>query len=184
MAGGGRPGIELAVAHNVHVHDQPFAEEDFAHYPVVSIVKGMTAILAKLPDLETLGRQSRNLLGTENTYQRAHLLDEGWQAGIVTTYFYVDLGLDDDGRRILRTRSFGSREDPATGSMGSALCSYLSLIEKTGQQVRQYKLTQGVEMGRQSEISIQVTLNASGGSIKEIQLSGEAVKVIEGTIEV
>ena len=184
LAAGGDPGIELAVAHNVHIHNQPFAKEDFGHYPVVSIVKGMTFILAKLPDLEALAKPTRNLLGTENTYQVSHKLDEGWQAGLVTSFFYVDLGRDESGTRLLRTRMLGSREDPATGSASSALCSYLSLSEKGGQRKRKYQLTQGVEMGRKSDISIEVTLSETGDAIEKVMLKGEALKVMEGVIEV
>ncbi|KAF2190168.1 Diaminopimelate epimerase-like protein [Zopfia rhizophila CBS 207.26] len=178
----GERGVELEVAHNVHVHDHPFKNESFGHYPVVSIVKGMTFLLAKVPDLEILARQDRNLIGTENTYTRKEALDEGWREGIVTTYFYCDLGFDEDGTRLLRTRTFGAREDPATGSAASALCSYLSLSED-GAVVRNFHLTQGVEMGRQSDIFVETTLKDCGG-IEKVTLKGTATKMMEGWFEV
>lgn len=79
-------GTRISVAHDVHIHADPFADRPFGQYPVVSIVKGMTFILAQLPDLEALGRQTKNLLGTEYTYTSQEALDEGWRTGIVTTY--------------------------------------------------------------------------------------------------
>ncbi|KAK5361584.1 hypothetical protein LTR11_009906, partial [Exophiala xenobiotica] len=83
-------GTRVAVAHDVHIHaDHPFADQPFFdryQSPVVSIVKGMTFILARLPDLETLARQTKNLLGPENTYTSHHALDQGWRTGIVATY--------------------------------------------------------------------------------------------------
>lgn len=178
-----RTGIELQVAHNVHIHNKPFADQPFSEYPVVSIVKGMTFILAKKGSLEDLAIPTENLLGADNGYKVFHKLDEGYREGIVGTYFYADLGIEDGGVRRLRTRMLSRREDPATGSAASALCSYLSLYE-AGPLVRKYHLTQGVEMGRRSDIYIRVTLNADGKSIAEVLLSGTAVKVMEGSVEI
>ncbi|KAI1328554.1 Diaminopimelate epimerase-like protein [Xylariaceae sp. FL0255] len=175
-------GIQLSVAHDVRVHDSPFAGNPvYGHFPVVSIVKGMTFILAQQADLAALAKSTENLIGVGNTYKSAHVLDEGYRVGIICTKFYVDLGVDDQGVRQLRTRMFGSREDPATGSASSALCCYLSLNEgKEGPLVREYQVTQGVEMGRQSDISLRVTLNEARTGIQEVLLSGTAVRVSEG----
>ena len=85
--------------------------------------------------------------------------------------------------RLLRTRQHGSREDPATGSAASALSSYLALTEPGARQ-RVFLLTQGVEMGRRSEIGVHITLNEAGDQVEEVVLSGTAVKVMEGTLEV
>ncbi|KAK5220259.1 hypothetical protein LTR47_011314 [Exophiala xenobiotica] len=142
-------GTRIAVAHDVHIHaDHPFADQPFFdryQYPVVSIVKGMTFILAQLPDLDALARQTKNLLGPENTYTSQDALDQGWRTGIMATY-----------TRELRARVFGSREDPATGSAASALAVCLAL--QTGRAGRyRYRLTQGVEMGQNSQIAVEVS---------------------------
>lgn len=148
----------------------------------------MTAIMVRLPDLAALGAQTANLLGTENTYTAKEQLDEGWRNGPVVSYFYVDLGYyDGEGDRVrrLRTRNLGSREDPATGSAASGLCSFLSLLEKDdGPLTRRYEVTQGVEIGRRSEIRIQVTLNSDRTGIQEVLLSGNAVKILEGKVPI
>ena len=186
-------GVQIVVAHNVHVHASPFADRPFAQHPVFSIVKGMNFVLAQLPDLEALGAQAQNLIGAENTYSAATLdaLDEGWREGLIGTYFYVDLGAAAaaaDGVRDVRTRMFGSREDPATGSAASALCSYLSLKEGSAGTYR-YRLTQGVEMGQRSEIFLEVRVRETQGGgggveIDEVLLSGCAVLTMQGTLEV
>ncbi|KIX08517.1 uncharacterized protein Z518_03173 [Rhinocladiella mackenziei CBS 650.93] len=184
-------GVQISVAHHVHVHNSPFADKPFGKYPVVSIVEGMTFILALLPDLETLGQQWQNLLGAENTYTSQDALDEGWRVGMVPTYFYVDTGTTTDISgatvRTLRTRNFGSREDPATGSAASALTSYLSLMKRKAGTYK-YQLTQGVEMGQRSEIFVEVSVkDRQGGDeveIEQVLLSGCAVLVMQGTLDV
>ncbi|KXJ90836.1 hypothetical protein Micbo1qcDRAFT_195706 [Microdochium bolleyi] len=180
----GASGIQLGVAHNVHIHDRPFRDRPYADLPVVSIVRGMTFILAQKPDLEALAEPTEALLGSNKVYGSAHFLDEGWQVGHIPTYFYVDMGHKADETRLLRTRTWSVREDPATGSAASALCAYLSLTEKDGPLNRKYHLTQGVEMGRESHIYVEVRLEEGGDSIAEVLLSGSAVKIIEGTIPI
>ncbi len=191
-------GTRIAVAHDVHTHtSKPFADQPFGAFPVVSIVRGMTFILVQLPDLEALAAaQARgNLVGESGTYTACAALDAGWREGIVVSYFYVDLGFadrDDGGSvRNLRVRSFGSREDPATGSAACALASHLSLGEDRPGRYK-YHLTQGVEMGRPSDIFVEVAVrlsskpDASPGQleIEEVLLSGSAVLTMEGTLKI
>jgi len=181
----GENGIRLGVAHNVHIHDKPFRDRPFGHLPVVSIVRGMTFILASKPDLAALTEPTEALLGSNHVYGSAHFLDEGWQVGHIPTYFYVDLGVSQDGlTRLLRTRAWSVREDPATGSAASALCAYLSLTEKEGGLVRKFHITQGVEMGRESHIYVEVRLAEGGSTVSEVLLSGSAVKVMDGKIPI
>ncbi|KIW87905.1 uncharacterized protein Z519_11489 [Cladophialophora bantiana CBS 173.52] len=193
-------GVQISVAHNLHVHAAPYADRPFGGYPVVSIVKGMTFILARLPDLAALAAQTENLIGLDATYTSAlEVLDAGWREGIVVTYSFVDLGFAEERHssslhvsggakvRALRTRSLGSREDPATGSAASALAAYLSLQEGRTGRFR-YAIVQGVEMGQRSEIFVEVAVKAAAGpeglEIEEVLLSGSAVHVMQGTLEV
>ncbi|KAI0843582.1 Diaminopimelate epimerase-like protein [Hypoxylon sp. FL0890] len=182
----GEPGAQLAVAHNVHIHNRPFDGTPYSQHPIVSIVNGMTAILVRLPDLPTLGQQRVNLVGTENTYTAKSALDEGWRNGPVVSYFYVDFEpTGTDGARRLRTRNLGLREDPATGSAAAGLCAFLSFVEgDEGGLMRRYDVVQGVEIGKKSEIRVQVTLDEDRKGIKEVLLSGNAVKVLEGKVPV
>ncbi|KAI0130740.1 Diaminopimelate epimerase-like protein [Daldinia grandis] len=178
-------GVQVAVAHDFHIHAQ-----SVAGHPVVSIVNGMTAVMARLPDLDALRRQTANLVGAENTFTAATaagVLDEGWRSGPVVTYFYVDMGRTADGTRQLRARNLGSREDPATGSSAAGLCSMLSLLDEDSEPTtttRSFQITQGVEMGRPSEIRVRVTVDAARSRIEEVLLFGDAVKILEGTVPI
>ncbi|KAI0018270.1 phenazine biosynthesis protein-like protein phzf family [Xylariomycetidae sp. FL0641] len=188
--GGDGDGVRVAVAHDVHAHAAPFAASHphIAHHPVVSIVPGMTYILARVDGVAALGAVAPdNLLGAAHTYTAHAALDAGWRTGLVATYFWADLGVDegDGGVRRLRTRTLSIREDPATGSAAAALCCWLALEEAAGGgRDRRFRITQGVEMGRQSEIHVQVTLRADGTGVEEVLLSGTAVKISEGKIAV
>lgn len=183
-------GVSLEIAHNVHVHAQPFQHATLGRFPVVSIVKGMSFILANLSDLSVLAQQTKNF--RENSYVLDGLLDEGWNEGLLATYCYVDLGADEVGTRQLRTRCLSMREDPATGSAASALTSYLALQgmgEGNGDgvsKVVRFVVTQGVEMGRKSEIGVEVTTQEGQDrwNVKKVVLSGTAVQVMEGSLEV
>ena len=178
-------GVQISVVHNVHFHDSLSKDTSFGENPVISIVKGMTFILPKLPDLNSLGLQTTSVLDASNTYTAYEKLDEGWQEGLIGTYFYVDKGTSADGVRNLRTRMFASREDAATGSAASALSSYLSLQEgKAGRY--KYAIVQGVEMGQRSEIFVEVGVKDGGNrlEIEDVLLSGSAVPVMQGTLEV
>ena len=133
--------------------------------------------------MERLGKATSGM--QKQTYDPS-VLDEGWQEGLVGTFYYVRLGIDAEEGRMLRTRMFGSKEDPATGSVPSALASWLSLQEERG-RVRErfgYVLTQGVEMGRRSEIGVEVWKNKEGEAVERVVLSGEAVPVMEGWVDI
>lgn len=200
-------GVQLNVAHNVRIHQSRltdpavlakfdsagrvnFTDDEIAGFPIVSSVKGMTFFLAQLKTLEDLkNKPTMNLVGTSGTTSQnaKDLMDPDWQTGLLLSYFFVDLGVVEDGHgqvRKLRTRMFGTREDPATGSAASALCGWLSLSEGEGGRVRRYHITQGVEMSRRCEIGVEVTLKEGGKEIDTLILKGAAVKAMEGTLEV
>lgn len=182
------------IPHNVHIHSATFPSSLTASpSPIVSIVKGMTFILVRLPSVEVLGTMKGSLW--ERTYEVGELLDEGWKEGIICTYFYVVLESDGDdgkGKREkleLRTRMFGSREDPATGSAASALTCWLSLQkgERAGEGIEElfeYVITQGVEMGKKSVIGVEVTRTGDGKGIEKVLLTGSAVEVMKGNLTV
>ena len=189
---------KAAIPHDVHVHSKRWSRDELfrlqpglasAHakgevkaqedYPIVSIVKGMTFVLVELESLEalakvTLAGQSIEIDG----------LDEGWNETFIGTYFYVRTGKSARGATQLRTRMIeGPLEDPATGSAASDLVAYLSLNDGKAGETLKYELTQGVEMGRKSDIFIDVVMAQEGG-IETLYLEGEAVQVMEGRLTV
>ena len=170
--------VRAKLPHNVHIHSHtvPSPLNDLAN-PIVSIVRGVSFILVHLPDLEALAKAEYTL--HKDSYN-ASILDPGWQEGLIGTLYYVS-----QGAGTYRTRMHVNFEDPATGSASGALGAYLALHEpkEKGSGPFKYSLVQGVEMGKRSEIGVEVVRGEDGG-VEEVCLSGTAVKVMEGSLEV
>jgi len=152
--------------------------------PVVDIVRGMTFLLVELPSLEHLA----NVRTKRIDFARVEGLQDPGHSGFAMRFHYVvtNRSVDEDGRHrwCLRTRNVElDCEDPATGSGSAALASYLSLKNKAikGATV---SITQGVEMGRKSDITVRTELegDAENPVMKEVHLGGKAVVVMEGVI--
>lgn len=77
----------------------------------------------------------------------------------------------------------GTLEDPATGSAASDLAAYLSLNNGKSVRTLRYEIIQGVEMGRRSEIFINVEM-AGDNAISKVYLEGGAVQVMEGRLTI
>jgi predicted PhzF superfamily epimerase YddE/YHI9 len=173
--------------------------------PAFSVVKGMTFVMVRLPSLEALARVDAAAMARLDFAALPPLLDEGaWRGGFVGRYYYVDVtppppsssslssssSSRGEGERFLRTRMMEiGFEDPATGSAASCLAAFLTLTEggEDGEKVKKasgkFHVTQGVEMGRRSEIVVETTVH-DDGKLKDIWLGGTAVVVMKGTITV
>jgi trans-2,3-dihydro-3-hydroxyanthranilate isomerase len=90
----------------------------------------------------------------------------------------------ENGPLAFRSRMFapevGVIEDPATGSAAAAFAGVLMQFEKLGDGEHNALLTQGVEMGRQSEIGVQLKIES--GALTAVEISGAAVIMSEGTL--
>lgn len=186
---------EASIPFNVHIHDSHLprdaawlssSEIGLAEYEhkgtFVSIVKGVTFLLVNLPTLELLGRAKR----TQPRLEAALLLDEGWNEGFLGKYYYV-LGTQADGseEETMQCRLFETDipgEDPATGAAACALSCFLALKGEEKEGRRKFAITQGVEMGRESKIGVEVVLKKR--EIETVFLSGDAVEVMEGTLNI
>jgi len=206
----GRKGVvRAAIPHAVRVHhhtladvalgqDELSADADIRAAelaaPVVSIVRGMTYILVRLPSLEHLARVSTDKrldLGAIDG-----LLDEGeWGKGFRARYYYVVGEQPAEGPRKeeeqqqwkIRSRMVElSNEDPGTGSAACTLASYLA-IEHRALKGARFEITQGVEMGRKSDIIVEArAVEKAGGlvGVKELFLGGTARVVMEGALRI
>lgn len=77
----------------------------------------------------------------------------------------------------------GAFEDPAGGSATCALSGNLSIQQSDGQDVKfRYEIDQGVEMGRESNIIVDV--HVKGSEIRFVKLSGTATHVTKGSITI
>jgi PhzF family phenazine biosynthesis protein len=189
---------KAAIPHDVHVHRKRWSRDALfklqpglaaAHergeikaqedYPIVSIVKGMTFVLVELESVEALAKVS--LAGQSVEIDG---LDQDWNDTFIGTYFYVRTGKSGSGATQVRTRMIeGPLEDPATGSAASDLAAYLSLNEGQAGETLNFELVQGVEMGRRSEIFVDVVMAKDGG-IETVYLEGAVVQVMEGRLTV
>ncbi|KAF7876733.1 hypothetical protein EAF04_001817 [Stromatinia cepivora] len=189
--GGGGGGIATAqIPHDVHIHAKIYTFKDFTtgketQCPIVSIVNGMSFILVHLPSLEHLKRAPEIGNLNPDAYYVQHL-DEGWRNGLCSTMYFVGLG-SEKGRCMFRTRMLATAEDPGTGSASCALACWLSLRgdgDGGGGKEKRFGFVQGVEMGRRNDIFVDVRMKRDGVGVEEVVLSGEAVKVMEGMLEV
>ncbi|KAJ4287048.1 hypothetical protein N0V88_007813 [Collariella sp. IMI 366227] len=152
--------------------------------PVVSIVRGMTFLLIELPSLEVLAKVSSAGSGLDFAKLEG-LRIKGSGRGLVGS------SVEEGGKKefAVRTRMLAEGfEDPATGSAASALASYLTILKRAVEGAR-FTITQGVEMGRRSEIEVEIVARVDDGEVRigEVLLGGTAVEVpclIESEIEI
>ena len=183
-----------SIPHNVRLHKKPVPWRSVLNAqslmgdgeaglstpcPLVSIVKGMTFVLVRLPSVEYLAAL---------TVSQAHLdsveWDQGWES-FTAPYFYTVISEDEEAKHItMRVRMIEPTvgEDAATGSAASALSTYLALQKGTAGSTYSFSIEQGVEMGRRSEIGVRVRLNDSGEGVQDVVLIGSAVLISEGKL--
>ncbi len=89
-----------------------------------------------------------------------------------------------DGENRFRTRMFapwdGIPEDAATGSAAVAFAATLKRFEASLDGDHAFEITQGVEMGRRSDIGLGFSVER--GLLFDVTISGSAVKVASGTL--
>ncbi|KAL9000816.1 MAG: hypothetical protein Q9169_000570 [Polycauliona sp. 2 TL-2023] len=181
-----------SIPHNVRMHEMPVPWNSILDAqpslrsveagnagacPLVSIVKGMTFVLVRLPSMQDLAA-----LTTGGPRLGSIEWDRGWES-FTAPYFYTIHSEDEEARHMaVRARMIEPTcgEDPATGSAASALSTYLALQKGRAGSTYSFSIEQGVEMGRHSEIGVQVTLNSGG--VQDVVLAGSAVLITEGTL--
>jgi len=180
-----------SIPHNVHVHERRVSAQEILKlqpglkaslgssdesFPVVSIVKGMTFVLVNLATEEQLESTGTTGAAVEPT------LDPEWESAFTGGYYYT---LKRSGRRFtLNVRMIEALlEDPATGSAACCISAFLALeaskegADKGGQY--EFDITQGVSMGRKSEIKVTVTMT-NDGKLDTVKLGGSSVAVMKG----
>ncbi len=142
------------------------------HPPQVASV-GMPFLFAELRDRSALERARVNMGG----------MDAVLGAGVTPD---LHLYTHSAGEFDLRTRMFapmdGIPEDPATGSANCALAGLLSHYDKKADGSFQWRIAQGVEMGRPSVLEARA--EKRDGIVVSTWIGGVSVLVSEGFIEV
>ncbi|KAM4062872.1 phenazine biosynthesis-like protein [Hirsutella rhossiliensis] len=189
--------VQATIPHDVHLHakrprDLSLSDAQLPavaqirelelNAPVFSIVNGVAFILIELPSLELLAQVEH--ISTPTPVDQ--ILDDGWRKGFLGRYYYVrtDSRRHDNDQSVvsLRTRMMEHTfEDPATGSAACCLSSFLSTVRhEQDTPTRRYNITQGVEMGKESNIVVDVDMQDS--IIHTVKLAGTAVQVMRGHI--
>ena len=152
------------------------------HFPVVSIVKGLSFVLINVPSvLPYLEMVEPSCFNFDPSKIK---LDEGWEDSFVGAYFYTKTSHPGQGVISLRARMLERSvgEDAATGSAASALACFLALKDGNPNKTYRFNIQQGIEMGRASDIGVSVDLEKDGKSVKSLVLAGSAVLVTQGTL--
>lgn len=138
------------------------------HAPEIASV-GLPFALAELNDREALSEALPNT-------DAFRAFDPHWP-----TETHYDLLVYTRQGDTINARMFapldGIPEDPATGSAAAALAAYLGRLDGASAT---FEITQGVDMGRPSSISAEVTVE--DGQPVAVAIAGDAVKVMEGRL--
>ena len=122
--------------------------------------------------------------------EKSQVIEPYWSAlispmgGVDAAYLYTRGG--DGPNASFRARMFaptgGIPEDPATGSATALLAAQLLKAESLKEGTHKWQLEQGYEMGRPSDLFLEA--DVSGGKLTAVRVAGQAVRVMQGTLEV
>ena len=141
------------------------------HPPRVAGV-GLPFLVVQLRDREALARAAFNMSVLEDLQEREISPD--------ILLYTMDSG-DFDFRARMFAPIDGVPEDPATGSAICALAALRSHHDPAQTAERQWRIIQGVEMGRPSILEAR-TLKLNG-TVAETRVGGDCVMVASGTLE-
>jgi trans-2,3-dihydro-3-hydroxyanthranilate isomerase len=142
------------------------------HPPRVASV-GLPFLFVELKDRDALQRAAIDM-------KKLHaLVAEGLTADI---HLYAHSGDDFDIRARVFAPLAGVPEDPATGSANCALAGMLSYYDEAPNGRFQWRIAQGVEMGRPSVLNAEA--EKVNGTVVTTTIGGACVMVAEGSIEV
>lgn len=146
----------------------------FGAFPDVKLYSaGLPYYLVPVKNAEVLANINLERRGWASTYP------EGIGAIYVFTATPEERRIDFAARMFSPDMPFG--EDPATGSAAGALIGLLATDPSHVDGQRDYKLRQGLEMGRPSVIDLQV--GVSQGDLVLTAIGGAAVVVATGTMD-
>ena len=147
-----------------------------AHTPLIASV-GTPFVIAELASLDALRRASPDIAAFRRAAERF---------GELSSRFSLLLYVRRDGDATrLAARMFaplgGVLEDPATGSANAALAALLTSLAPGENVDLTYDITQGIEMGRPSQIVATARKTAEGPVTATV--AGSCVPVMRGTVE-
>ncbi|AWB66284.1 phenazine biosynthesis protein PhzF [Saccharobesus litoralis] len=132
------------------------------HQPVVASV-GLPFIFVELNNLQALAAVTLNLSVFQQLAHPVHVYAKQANQRIQARMFAPMLGVN---------------EDPATGSANCALAALLAELDNSESGQFNWQVTQGVEMGRESELFISAHKN--NGLVTSAKVAGHCVLVSKG----
>ena len=128
-------------------------------------------------------------VGSRDALARSRVIEPHWtvmtrKLGGNMAYLYARGG--DNAKTAFRSRMYapagGISEDPATGAATAILAAQLLRAERLADGSHAWELEQGYEMGRPSELHLEA--DVTGGRLTAVRVAGQAVRVMQGTLEV
>jgi trans-2,3-dihydro-3-hydroxyanthranilate isomerase len=151
---------------------KPADIETATHLPQIASV-GAPFNMVELKDRAALERAKANPSGFES------LIEAGFRPSL---YFYTKSNDDFDLRARMFAMHGGLVEDPATGSASCVVAGLLAHYDERQDGRFQWRIAQGVEMGRPS--TIQAKAEKQNGDVISTGVGGSCVMISEGYIEV
>lgn len=121
--------------------------------------------------------------------EKSKILEPYWSKliaplkGVDAAYLYTRGG--DGPHASFRARMYaptgGIPEDPATGSATALLAAQLLTAEKLADGTHRWQLEQGYEMGRPSDLTLEV--DVKGSRLTAVRVGGSAVRMMSGELE-
>jgi trans-2,3-dihydro-3-hydroxyanthranilate isomerase len=127
-------------------------------------------------------------LKTREALARARVIEPQWSEVFATpgtrmAYIYTRGG--DAAETAYRARAYapheGIPEDPATGSATAILAAQLLAAEKLKDGTHRFRLEQGYEMGRPSDLWLEA--DVAGAKLTAVRVAGQAVQIMSGVLE-
>ena len=128
-------------------------------------------------------------LASREALARARVLEPHWSnlfASLGTRMAYMYTRGGDGADTSYRARAYapldGIPEDPATGSATAILAAQLLRAEALSDGTHRWKLEQGYEMGRPSDLWLEA--DVAGAKLVAVRVAGQAVQISSGVLEI
>ncbi|MCF6200037.1 MAG: PhzF family phenazine biosynthesis protein [Hyphomicrobiaceae bacterium] len=134
---------------------------------------GMPFVFVPVRDLEVIGEAVANAAAMEKLL--------GNKRREVFLYCRETVKNDSSFHARMFAPLLGINEDPATGAAVAAFGGVVMKYDQPARGTKNYIIEQGIEMGRPSEIHLELIIN---DALKNVRIGGHVVKVASGTLEV
>ena len=128
-------------------------------------------------------------LNSRDALARARVIEPHWSnlfADLGTRMAYMYTRGGDGADTNYRARAYapldGIPEDPATGSATAILAAQLLAAEKLADGTHRFKLEQGYEMGRPSDLWLEA--DVADAKLVAVRVAGQAVQIMSGVLDI